>query len=174
MKTKLSIVQIICAIGAAIIPFIEGSATWVVYRLPPIGGIISESEISLENVMNMQMEGMASLLFWLFYIVLAVTVVYCIMDIFDLFNSKNELKKIANNPAVIALPSLALVLYVIMMIVADNFQSGGDNDNLRRAGVELGILIYIALIPLAVMVLIEIYKQVNINSQNKKSETLYG
>ncbi len=158
MKNRLSIFQIICIIAASIPPFIDGIVKWIVWVYFPVAENISTKDMSMNNLMNTQIEGFASVLFWMFYISIVLTAIYCVLDIFEII--KNNFVKLSNNKAIIALPSVTLLLYVVMMIIADNHSSTFTYyGQTRYTGVSLGVLAYIELIPLIAVVLVEIYKQ---------------
>ncbi len=161
VNKRLCIVQVVLLIIGAILPFIEGIVTWHVWTLYPWPENISSKGMSMDNLMNTQMEGFASLLFWMFYVVLALTAIYIVLDIFEAFNKNGILGQIGRHKTMIALPTLNVVLYIIMMIVANahttDFVWQGQP---RNAGVSLGILAYIQLLLLVATTAIEVYKQV--------------
>jgi len=155
MRKTLSVVQILIALGAFLLPFIDGMFVWRCYSFLLD---ISQNEKSLQNMMVVQGIGGGPVLYPIFNIILIVLMLYCVVSLF------NE-EKFAGKKITIAIPSAALLLSFIMIQAAGNYvEHFEQNGQHRTVSIDVNALAYVELALLIGAVVIECYKQIKLSN----------
>ena len=158
MKNKLSVIQAVITLVAALLTMLDGMFTWITYTMFEN---ISKREISLNNLMITQQICGGPLLYWLFMFAIILMLVYCIIEIF--FEDK-----IPSTKAYIAIPSIITLLGSIMIIACSNYKDTFNYyGETRNVAISMGVLAYIEIALLITMVLIECYKQFKCDKTNQ-------
>jgi hypothetical protein len=151
MKKKLTVLQIVLILVSFGLPYIDGMFSWGVSN--SMYQLISRTPMSLDNMMNIQLSGFCSVLFWTFLLSLASMLLYLIVSLF-----KSEL--LNKHMPVITLSGASVVINMIMIIIANyhraSFKYNGEH---RNVSVTVKELAYIALIVLVAIWVVELYKK---------------
>ena len=156
MRKKLAVAELCGLIIAAILPLLENMFIWTKYSYVTSKNYSKEG-MSLNNLMTIQQISGGPFLYYVFYAFIIITAIYCVAQLFSDHS-------ILQNKATIALPGGSFILALIMLIGCDlhthNFNYRGE---LRSVYVSWDVLAYIFLIVLAVVFVIECYKQFKCN-----------
>lgn len=154
MKTKLSVVQIILASVAFVLPFTETMFTWITYTMFENR---SRTNMSLHNIMTVQLSDFCGFLFWLFVIALILVIVYFVAEIF-------VGEKIPENKIAFIATFIPVVIMIIMVIICANHSdvSTWEGEAFSIA-VTSTIFSYIELALLVSIPVVECYKKFKIS-----------
>ena len=145
MRKKLSIAQIIVGCIALILPFTETMFVWKTYTM---FGNRSQSNISLYDIMTVQLADFCGLVFWFFIIVLVAVIAYFVADIFIG-------EKIPENKIALIAMFVPLAIMTLMVVIATNYKGTsswqGEYFNIAVIStigsyIELGLLVCIPVI----------------------------
>lgn len=145
MRKKLSIAQIIVGCIALILPFTETMFVWKTYT---IFGNRSQNNISLYDIMTVQLADFCGLVFWFFIIVLVAVIAYFVADIFIG-------EKIPKNKIALIAVFVPLAIMTLMVVIAANYKGTsswqGEYFNIAVIStigsyIELGLLVCIPVI----------------------------
>ncbi len=170
MRKKLSIAQIIVGCIALILPFTETMFVWKTYTM---FGNRSQSNISLYDIMTVQLADFCGLVFWFFIIVLVAVIAYFVADIFIG-------EKIPENKIALIAAFVPIAIMTLMVVIAANYKGTsswqGEYFNIAVIStigsyIELGLLVCIPVIECYKKFKLADIEPVVINPIDESSET---